>query len=170
MVILVGIMGSGKSVLGIRLAEDLDVPFLDTDQLFVNRMGRSIAQWFQHYGEESFREHETAILRSLQPEPAVLSTGGGIVLREENWDEMRRLGTTVYLDVPPEAIKARLAQSKRRRPLLEFPDWEQRFDALYHARRPVYQRAEITVQLDFEDIEEAVSSVIEQLGRKWGAA
>ncbi|MCC6403606.1 MAG: shikimate kinase [Fimbriimonadaceae bacterium] len=170
MVILVGIMGSGKSVLGMLLADVLDVPFMDTDQLFTQRMGKSIAEWFRHYGETSFREHETAILHSMQPEPAVLSTGGGIVLKQENWDEMRRLGVTVYLDVPPAAIKARLAQSKRRRPLLEFEDWEQRFDKIYWDRRPIYQRADITVTLDFEDLEEAVKSIIEQLGQKWGVA
>ncbi|MGE0000808.1 MAG: shikimate kinase [Fimbriimonadaceae bacterium] len=170
MVILVGIMGSGKSVLGNRLADTLDVPFMDTDQLFVNRMGRPIAQWFRHYGEDSFREHETSILRSLEPEPAVLSTGGGIVLRPENWQEMKRLGATVYLDVPPSAIKARLAQSKRRRPLLEFEDWEERFDKIYAERRPIYQQADITVNLDFEEIDEAVRSIVEQLGHKWGAA
>lgn len=167
MVILVGMMGSGKSVLGMALANDLDVPFLDADRLFEQRLGRPISQWFERYGEESFREHETLTLKLLEPHPAVLSTGGGVVMREENWAEMRRLGTTVFLDPPREAIKQRLATSKRRRPLLEHEDWEERFDRIYAARRHLYEQADIRVEMSEEGVESAVDWLVAELQRKW---
>jgi shikimate kinase len=170
MVVLVGMMGSGKSVLGMALAEALEVPFIDTDRLFEARLGKPISLWFEQYGEASFREHETLTLQSLEPEPAVLSTGGGIVLREENWAEMRRLGTVVYLDVPPAAIKERLRTSKRRRPLLMHEDWEDRFDKIYAERKPVYSRADIVVRLDFKDIGSAVEELIGELCKRWQEA
>lgn len=169
MVILVGMMGSGKSVLGHALADELDVPFLDTDRLFEHRLGSPVQRWFERYGEESFREHETLTLRLLQPQPAVLATGGGVVLREENWEEMRRLGTTVFLDVPPQAIKQRLAVSKRKRPLLMHEDWEARFDQIYAARRERYERADIIVPMAEDDVDSAVDWLVGELQAKWRA-
>ena len=116
--ILLGMMGAGKSSIGRNLAEASHRPFLDTDLLLQNRLGRPVSQIFQVYGEATFRDHETSILRNLEPEPVVLATGGGIVLREENWTEMRRLGITVFLDAAFETLTERLARSKKKRPLL----------------------------------------------------
>src|SRR5437868_3400733 len=95
--VLVGMMGAGKSAVGRALAGLAAREFVDTDQLLQNRFGRPVSQIFQHYGEETFRDHETNILRGLAPGRFVLSTGGGIVLREANWLEMRRLGVVIYL-------------------------------------------------------------------------
>jgi shikimate kinase len=167
MVILVGMMGSGKSVLGRALADELEVPFLDADRLFEHRLGSPVQRWFEKYGEQSFREHETLTLRLLEPQPAVLATGGGVVLRDENWDEMRRLGTTVFLDVPPQTIKQRLAVSKRKRPLLSHEDWEDRFDLIYASRRAQYERADIVVPMSAEAVDSAVAWLVGELQAKW---
>src|SRR5690349_9612051 len=106
--ILVGMMGAGKSSVGRALAEASGRPFLDTDLMLQNRLGRPITQIFQVYGEETFRDHETSILRSLEPHPAIVSTGGGIVIREANWSEMKRLGLVIYLKARPETLISRL--------------------------------------------------------------
>src|SRR4051794_13739349 len=112
--ILVGMMGVGKSAVGRELAVRTGRSFLDTDQLLQHRLGRPVSQLFQIYGEDAFREHETSILRSLEPCDAILSTGGGVVTREANWVELRRLGTVAYLKATEEEIIARLTVSKKR--------------------------------------------------------
>jgi len=135
-----------------ELARLLDVPFLDTDRLLENRLGRPVRQWFQIYGEEAFREHETLMLKGLEPEPGVLATGGGIVLKDANWQEMHRLGTTVFLDVDRDVLKYRLTNTKRRRPLLEVPDWEERFEKILSDRMPLYEKADLRVKVDDEEL------------------
>lgn len=151
LIVLVGMMGSGKSTVGMELADLLGVPFLDTDKLLEARLGRPIRQWFQIYGEEAFREYETLMLRELDMTEGVLATGGGIVLRDENWLEMKRLGVIVFLDVQPDVLKHRLTNTKRKRPLLEVPDWEKRFDEILGSREPVYKRADFVVTVGEED-------------------
>ena len=152
LVILIGMMGSGKSTVGMELARLLEVPFLDTDRLLEHRLGRPVRQWFQIYGEDAFREHETLMLQSLDDSAGVLATGGGIVLRQENWEAMNRLGITVFLDVEPEVLMVRLTNTKRRRPLLEVPGWEDKFHEILSARRPLYEKADYCVKVSSEDL------------------
>lgn len=158
--ILLGMMGSGKTTVGRRLAESLEVSFADTDAMVEHRLGRSIPQIFELYGEEAFRQHETAVLASLEPEPGVLATGGGIVTRPENWEHLRRLGTTVYLDASVEVLAERLELSKRKRPLLQVDDWQDRLGALLDARRPLYQQADLTIPIFDQDIEDVVQRML----------
>jgi shikimate kinase len=152
-------MGAGKSTVGKALAELVERDFIDTDSLLQARLGRPIAQVFQIYGEDTFREHETSVLRSLEPCPAVVSTGGGIVLRDENWSEMRRLGVTVFLDCPYEILVERLQRSKRKRPLLQAEDWPDRLRALLENRMPLYRKADITVPIQEVEIDLAAQQV-----------
>jgi shikimate kinase len=161
MVILIGMMGSGKSTVGRRLAELLEVEFRDTDRILEHTLGRPIPKWFQIYGEAAFRDHETNVLKSLEPDDSVLATGGGIVLRSENWDEFKRLGRTVFLDVRPDVLKQRLTVTKRKRPLLEAPDWEDRFDQICATRWPLYSQADLC----FEVGEEPLLDVADRLHR-----
>lgn len=153
-------MGAGKSSVGRALAELASRTFDDTDSLLQRRLGRSIPELFRLYGEEAFRAHETAVLRSLHPEPNVLATGGGIVLRPENWVEMRRLGTTIFLHASPEILLARLEASKKRRPLLETPDWQGRALDILEQRLPIYRQADIVVSMDDAPIEGAAQRIL----------
>lgn len=137
-------MGSGKSTVGRDLAKLAGRTFVDTDVLLQNRFGRAVSQIFQIYGEEAFRGHETSVLKSLEPGNSVVSTGGGMAMRDENWVEMRRLGLVIFLDVPPDRLVDRLRRSKKKRPLLEVEDWEKRVADLYYQRLPMYQRADLT--------------------------
>ncbi len=162
-IVLLGMMGSGKSTVGRALAARLEVPFRDTDQLLEYRLGRHIPQIFQLYGEEAFRSHETSVLRSLDPIEAVTATGGGIVLREENWPELRRLGTTVFLNAYPEVLIKRLDQSSRKRPLLAQENWESKLTELLETRLPLYRQADVTVDVKDEEIESVVEEIVKCL-------
>lgn len=162
-IILIGMMGSGKSTVGRALAALLDVPFEDTDQMLEYRLGRHIPQLFQLYGEEAFRAHETSVLQGLQPVPRVLATGGGIVLHERNWTEFKRLGRTVFLDVPDELLIRRLEFSSRKRPLLQSEDWQERLAKMYTDRRPLYERADVRFLVEDQSIPDVAERIVEAL-------
>lgn len=156
-------MGAGKSAVGRSLAATTGRAFIDTDQLLQHKLGRSITQVFSIYGEDAFRDHETCILRELEPSFAVLSTGGGIVMREPNWVEMRRLGTTIFLDAEPDVLISRLSSSKKKRPLLMAEDWEERVRAILAARLDLYRRADLRISVKSESIEVAAEQVLAAL-------
>lgn len=158
--ILLGMMGAGKSSVGKALAALADREFVDTDNLLQQRFGRPVSQIFKVYGEEAFRAHETSVLKTLAPAPIVLATGGGIVIREANWDEMRRLGLTVYLHVSEELLLDRLATSKKKRPLLEVDDWQGRVEQLLEKRRGLYEQADLTVDVGQNDIEATAEELL----------
>ena len=157
-------MGAGKSSIGRALAELSTREFVDTDLLIQTRLGRPIPQLFQIYGEEAFRDHETSILRGLERRPVVLSTGGGIVVREANWDEMRRLGTVIYLKSTAEKIIERLEASKKKRPLLQVEEWPERVKELLAKREPMYSKADLTIELDGDDVRSGAARVFAALG------
>ncbi len=162
--ILIGMMGAGKSSVGRKLADLTGRPFVDTDLIIQERFLRPIAQIFRVYGEDAFRDHETSVLAGLACEPFILSTGGGIVGRPENWTEMRRLGTTIYLKSSAETIIARLAESKKRRPLLETEDWPATVRTILAARTHLYESADVHISLDEIPIEDAAHAILARLG------
>jgi len=157
-------MGSGKSSVGRTLSEVSGRPFQDTDLMLQNKLGRSIPQIFQIYGEDAFREHETSILRALEPSEIVLATGGGIVCREENWAELRRLGTIVYLRASLQTLYERLDSSKKKRPLLADDSWRERLRTLLEARNGFYEQADRVVEVDEKSLEEVAEAILRALG------
>jgi shikimate kinase len=159
-VVLVGMMGCGKTTIGRILAQEMDVPFEDTDQILQRLLGRPVHQLFELYGEDTFRQHESKVLRDLPIVDRVLATGGGAVIREQNWTELERLGTTVWLDVAPEVLIERLQTAKRRRPLLEVENWEERFMDLREQRLSAYQRAHHHVRLEEQDFDSVVKEIL----------
>lgn len=158
--ILVGMMGSGKSAVGRSLAAASGRKFEDTDLMLQHRFGRPIDQIFSYYGEEAFRGHETSVLKGLEPGLVVLATGGGIVAREANWTEMRRLGTTVFLNASEATLLERLGQSKKRRPLLQTDAWQERVSDLLIVRRELYERADLAVEVDGLSVSDAAAKVL----------
>lgn len=163
-IILIGMMGSGKSAVGRSLAQLTDRPFVDTDQLLQRRIGRPIKQMFDLYGEHSFREFETKILREMAAEPVILSTGGGIIMRPENWVELRRLGKIVYLRARAETLIDRLSFSRNKRPLLANEDWECRLREILSARVSLYEQADLVVDVDDSEIDAIANSIVDLTG------
>jgi len=153
-------MGAGKSSVGRALADLTGRVFIDTDLLLQQRLGRPISQIFHIYGEQAFRDHEASIIRSLEPSESVISTGGGIVLREENWAEFSRLGLVVFLDASIETLIERLTVSKKKRPLLQVEDWEDRTKAIWEGRLELYRRADLTVTVDDVDLTNGAERVL----------
>jgi len=162
--ILLGMMGSGKTTVGRRAAELAGVPFADTDQMLVRRLGRPVHQLFQFYGEEAFRQHETKILSDLEEGSGVLATGGGIILKQENWLEMSRLGKTIFIKVPEDLLIERLATAKKRRPLLETENWEDRVREILAKRMPLYLQADYVIEAPENCIDLAADRILQVMG------
>jgi shikimate kinase len=155
---LVGFMGSGKTALGRRVSERLGIPFVDLDSEIERTSGLTIRALFDSLGEPAFRERESAFLEGTEALPAaVVSTGGGSFVSERNRGTMARLGTPVFLDVPFEAVRARLV-GKTDRPL--FTSVEQAV-RLFAEREPFYRMAPVRVALTGrESIEESTDKVL----------
>ncbi|HLX14582.1 MAG TPA: shikimate kinase [Bradyrhizobium sp.] len=144
-VVLVGMMGAGKSTIGRRLAARLGLPFLDADGEIEAAAGMSIPDIFEIRGEPDFRDGEARVIaRLLDSGPAVLATGGGAFMRQETRDRIRDKAVSIWLKADTDIIMRRV---KRRsdRPLLQTPDPEATVDRLIGERDPVYRQADLTV-------------------------
>ncbi len=161
--VLVGMMGAGKTTVGRKLAELSGREFIDTDQLIVNRLGKSIEKIFEQYGESTFREHEASIISSLLEGSSVVSTGGGAILRAENAENLKRIGTTVYLRVPKDQLIERLESSRRKRPLLKREDWKTVFGQIFDDRQAAYERCDHIVDLNDLTHDQAAAALMEVL-------
>jgi len=134
-------MGTGKSLVGKILEGQTGFRRFDTDELISQKLKMPIEDVFSTHGEESFRELETETLRSLfAEEPAIIVAGGGIVLRAENVDLLRQLGTVVWLDGDQATLRARI-QRLDNRPLLRTANPEVTLSELLEARQPIYKSA-----------------------------
>ncbi|PYI48912.1 MAG: shikimate kinase [Verrucomicrobia bacterium] len=104
-IVLIGMMGAGKSCVGRCLQRQTKLALVDTDHIVALKFGISISEIFSKHGEQGFREAETQALRELAPtKPMIIVTGGGIVLREKNVDFLKRLGVIVWLHANEEAL------------------------------------------------------------------
>ena len=119
-VILVGFMGSGKSSLGKKLANRMNIPFLDSDTEIEKHAKKSIGEIFGEHGESYFRTLEMNYIQSLRAQDEfVLATGGGMPCFDTNMDLLNELGTTFYLERSPRELNSRLSEAKKQRPLIE---------------------------------------------------
>jgi len=144
-VVLVGMMGAGKSTIGRRLSARFGLPFLDADTEIEAAAGMSIPDIFESRGEPDFRDGEARVIaRLLDSGPAVLATGGGAFMRKETRDRIRDKAVSIWLKADIDTIMRRV---KRRsdRPLLQTADPEATVGRLISAREPVYQLADLTV-------------------------
>ncbi len=138
-VALVGLPGAGKSAVGRRLAQRLELPFIDSDHVIEERIGCSIRDYFEREGETSFRDLEQAVIAELAAAPhGIVATGGGAVLREANRTALRSGFHVIYLRSAPEDLFRRLRHDVKR-PLLQVADPLGRLRELYDARDPLYR-------------------------------
>ncbi len=161
--VLIGMMGSGKTTVGQRLAEQLGYRFFDTDAVLEQVAGQSIAAIFAEQGEAHFRDLETKVLAELSSYTRLaIATGGGIVLRRENWSYLRH-GVIVWLDVPIPELCQRL-QTDTTRPLLQAADLEAQLTRLMQQRQPFYAQADVRVSANPGDDPDAIAQqVIDQV-------
>lgn len=150
---LIGMMGSGKTTIGKRLAQSLGHGYFDTDALIAQAAQQTIAEIFQSSGEDLFRELETQTLAALSPLlRCTIATGGGIILKPENWGYLRH-GVIVWLDAPVDVLYNRLA-SDSSRPLLQTGDLRHRLETLDADRRSLYTQADIRIPIAAADTPE----------------
>ncbi len=146
-IVLIGLMGSGKSTVGRVLAERLGRPFMDTDEIVQRETGRTITELFASVGERDFREHEAAAVRWVSAlRGQVIAVGGGAVLDPRNVTQLRATGDMVLLTAPPDVLRVRLeGAGVASRPLLEGePDLAARLAALGEERADAYKAAAAT--------------------------
>lgn len=165
---LIGLPGSGKSTVGRQLARRLGLAFIDSDQVIEERLGCSIRAFFDREGEECFRDLEQSVMDELttaQP-AAVLSTGGGAVLRPANRQCLRQRGLVVYLHSSPEEIFRRIRHDKTR-PLLQVANPLAQLRQLYVQRDPLYREtAHYVVETGRPSVATLVNMITMQLELK----
>jgi shikimate kinase len=163
-IVLVGFMGTGKSVVGQRLAARLDRQFLDTDTLIVQAAGMPIPAIFAAEGEAGFRDRESAVVRTLAGiTHTVVATGGGILVREENLALLRRIGPLVCLTARPPVILERTRPWADRPMLSTAPDPLAAVEQLLGERAPHYALADLMVETSDKTVEEVVDEICREL-------
>jgi shikimate kinase len=146
-IVLVGMMGVGKSSIGRRLAARLGVPFVDADAEIEKAAGMSIADIFARHGEVDFRSGEARVIaRLLDGGPQVLATGGGAVMNADTRTAIKVKGVSIWLSAEFEVLMRRINKRKNDRPLLQTADPAATLRELLVAREPVYAQADLTVQ------------------------
>lgn len=163
-VVMVGMMGAGKTAVGTALARLLGVPFRDSDDEIVRAANRSIAEIFERDGEAFFRRRETEVLgRLLRGDPGVLSTGGGAFLSPANRALIHEQGVSVWLRADLDLLWNRV-RHKTTRPLLRTENPRETLKSLYEARLPAYAQADLTVDaqadLSVEDMAHRVAEAL----------
>ncbi|MEL6684750.1 MAG: shikimate kinase [Pseudomonadota bacterium] len=144
-VVLVGMMGSGKTAIGRALAAALDVPFVDSDAAIEEAAAATIAEIFERSGEKFFRKREAEVLRRLlSGPPGIVSTGGGAFLAKANRDAIAKMGVAVWLDADLEILWERV-RHKDTRPLLRTADPKATLTQIYADRTPIYSLAGLKV-------------------------
>jgi len=164
--VMVGMMGAGKTAVGRALAAKLSVPFLDSDAEVVAASNMSIAEIFERDGEIFFRAREREVIaRLLDGPPAILSTGGGAFMSEQTRALMSQKGVSVWLDAPLEVLWDRV-KGKDTRPLLRTADPYGTLKSIYDTRVPIYALADVKVPARAEySIDDTAEAVITALGR-----
>lgn len=164
-------MGAGKTAIGRELARELKLEFLDADQELERRTGADIPLIFEKEGEAGFRRRESELIEELtRREGLVLATGGGAVLDPANREHLKRRGFVIYLKASVAAQAARTGNN-RNRPLLHTGDREERLQALYSVRAPLYEElAALTVETDSGHVRQIARHIIKALEQQDAAS
>ena len=165
-VVLVGMMGSGKSSVGRRLASRLGLPFVDADTEIETAAGMSIPEIFAERGEAEFRDGERRVIGRILTTraPLVLATGGGAFMNADTRARIAELGVSVWLKAEPEVLMRRVRKNTKR-PLLQTADPEATLRRMLAEREPVYALADLEVISREEPHEVVVDEIVAALGR-----
>jgi len=161
-IVLIGFMGCGKTTVGQELAQRLNYKFLDTDQYIEEKEGTTIRNIFSEKGEVYFRNLETSTLKDLVEETkeSVVSSGGGLPLRQENAKLLQKLGFVIYLKVSKDTVVERL-KGDTTRPLLQGDNPAKKMEELLCFRDPIYEvGAHMAISVDNKTVEEIADEII----------
>ena len=146
-IVLIGMMGVGKSSIGRRLGSRLGIPFNDADTEIEKAAGMNIADIFARHGEAAFRSGESRVIaRLLDGGPQVLATGGGAVMNPETRTLIKEKGVSVWLSAELDLLMRRISKRKAERPMLHTADPAATLRELLSEREPIYAQADLTVQ------------------------
>lgn len=164
-IVLIGLMGCGKTTVGRELHRTMNLPFLDTDAAIEKEQKTSIPEIFANQGEDYFRSLETSLLRNIQSTPEngamIISTGGGIVIRPENRKLLLSLGYVVWLNADVDTLLQRVSRCSNR-PLLRTPDPRQTLADLMAERTPWYnESSHLSINTSNLTVPEIVFGVME---------
>jgi len=153
-IFLIGMMGSGKSTIGVRLAELLVLPFVDTDAAIEKAEGRSVQQIFEQEGEGYFREKEQQLLQQMSQQAGVVACGGGLPCFFNNMELLTAKGVVIYLEASPALLYDRIKGDSQRPKLQDFAAFEQ----LLTDREVVYHKAHFKI-----DAKQSVEAIIAEV-------
>lgn len=163
-IILTGMMGAGKTTVGKELATIMNCNFIDLDETIEKNYGK-ISDIFKQEGEEYFRQIETLELKKLNiQETFVLSTGGGIVLKDENIKILQTLGYVFYLEASTDTIYERIKNQKHR-PLLNTPDPKRSIEEILSKRKKLYENSGEKITVNNKNVKEIAEEIYERIVR-----
>jgi shikimate kinase len=164
-IVLVGMMGAGKTSVGKRLAARLELPFVDADHEIEVAADRTVSEIFEEHGEAHFRDGERKVIaRLLESGPQILATGGGAFISEETRDQISQKGISIWLNADFDTLMKRVRR-RTTRPLLQQPDPEGIMKRLIEERYPVYAQADIEVMSQDGPHEQVVEDVVQALSQ-----
>ena len=164
-IVLVGLMGAGKTTVGRRLAQKLDLPFIDADAEIETAAGMSVADIFERFGEDHFRDGERRVIaRLIDGTPKVIATGGGAFLQEQTRALILDQAVAVWLDATPQVLADRVRR-RDTRPLLRGRDPEHVLTELAEVRNPFYAMAPIHVESVAAPHDATVNAILKAIGR-----
>ena len=162
-IVLVGLMGAGKTCIGRRLARKLGMDFVDSDDEIETAADSTIEELFTQYGEKAFRDGERRVIaRLLEEEQRVVATGGGAFLDKKTRANVRRMGISVWLKADIDILLQRVSR-RNNRPLLKNGDKRLTLQRLINERYPTYAEADLAVESGIESPDITVTKVIEAL-------
>jgi shikimate kinase len=162
-VVLVGLMGVGKSTVGRRLAKRLGLPFVDSDSAIEDASGFSAAEVYERFGEQDFRDGERRLVaRLVEGEVRIIATGGGAFVDPRTRELLNERAITIWLDAPVDVLAERTAR-RNTRPLLRTKDPKATLERLSEERRPSYQEAHIHVKSGNGEHKGVVESIVQAL-------
>ena len=160
-IVLIGVPGAGKSTVGVVLAKELRMQFIDTDLLIQERCGRLLQEILDDGGPDSFKEIEEEVVLSLDCRNTVLATGGSVVFSGRAMEHLRKGGIIVWLDISRERMEERLRNSAMRGIVLAKGE---SLRAMYNERMPLYRNyADVTIACSDDDVERIVRKIVHEV-------
>lgn len=163
-IVLIGFMGAGKTTISKALAETLNVQVVDMDDVLVERIGQPINDYFEEYGETSFRKHETTLLKEALKEESIIATGGGVILQKEN-QQVLSDKLVVYLKADANILVKRIREDQVNVRPLAIKNDDGDLKRLFFSREKLYEKlAKVIIDTTKKKPIEIVSEIIQQVG------